>query len=97
MINGPAALDAGEGGSVEILVMAELPEYYGAPGGLLGLALVKAIVAAIAAPAPRIAPTLINKVRVRLCFAGAMAIPAGSEAAFPVVGTGCAAAVPTGC
>ena len=42
------------------------------------------------------APTLIKRDRVRLCFAGAMAAPAGLEAATPVVSTEPAAAVPTG-
>src|SRR5579863_1484600 len=43
-----------------------------------------------------IAPTLIRMERARFCFAGAMAAPAGLEAATPVVSIDSAAAVPTG-
>lgn len=43
------------------------------------------------------APTLIRMERARRCFAGAMADPAGLEAATPVVFMNSAAAVPTGC
>ena len=50
----------------------------------------------IAMPAPTRRPTLIANERVRLCFAGAIAAPAGLDAATPPGFTYGAAAVPTG-
>ncbi len=64
--------------------------------GRLGLALDSATTVPTATPAPAMAPTLIRMERARLCFAGAIAAPAGLEAATPVVFTDSAAAVPRG-
>ena len=50
----------------------------------------------IAAPAPRMAPTLRTTVRTLLCFAGAIAAPAGWAAVTPLTLGASAAAVPTG-
>src|ERR1035441_1207991 len=64
--------------------------------GRLGLALARATTVPTATPAPAMMPTLIRMERARLCFAGAIAAPAGLEAATPVVFTNVAAAVPRG-
>ncbi len=49
-----------------------------------------------ATAAPMIAAVRITMVRVRRCLAGAIATPAGCEAAMPPAWVGSAAAVPTG-
>lgn len=49
-----------------------------------------------ATPAPIIAPILRMMVRVRRCFAGAIATPAGCDAAIPLASGASDAAVPTG-
>ncbi len=54
------------------------------PGGLLGVARVKAATVPAAAPAPTIALTRITIVRTRRCLAGAIATPAGWDAATPL-------------
>src|SRR5438034_209690 len=69
---------------------------YLAPGGLLGLAMERAITVPIAAPAPTRTPTLIRKDRTWCCLPGAIAIPAGLEAPVPRMLAASAAAVPTG-
>src|SRR5215469_12501492 len=67
-----------------------------APGGLPWVASVRATTVPSAAPAPTIAPTLMTMARARCCFAGAIAIPAGSAAVIPLTPGASAAAVPTG-
>src|SRR5579872_2731554 len=69
---------------------------YFAPGGLLGLPFDRATTVPMAAPPAAIAAILMRNDRTCRCFAGAMAIPAGLEAAPPVVTPDCAAAAPTG-
>src|ERR1051326_3333901 len=49
-----------------------------------------------AAPAPAMAPSLIRNERICRCLAGAMAAPAGFEAAPPKVGALSAVAAPCG-
>ena len=70
---------------------------YGAPGGLEGLAIESAATVPIAIPAPAINPILMRMDLVLLCFAGAIATPAGSESVVPLTFPCCAAAVPVGC
>ena len=65
-------------------------------GGRLGLAFESAITVPIATPAPKTAPSLISKDRDWCCFAGAIATPAGLEAAVPDALPISAAAVPNG-
>lgn len=67
-----------------------------APGGLLEVAEVSATTEPTATPTPIIAPILKMMVRVRRCFAGAIATPAGCDAATPLASGASAAAVPTG-
>src|SRR5579864_6768648 len=67
-----------------------------APGGLLDVAAVRPTTVPIATPAPIIAPVRSTRVRVRCCLAGAMATPAGCDAAIPLTLEPSAAAVPTG-
>lgn len=69
---------------------------YRAPGGLLEVPRVNAATVPTATPAPTKAPTLMTIDRVRRCLPGAIAVPAGCEAATPLDGTDSAAAVPTG-
>lgn len=61
------------------------------------MAAVKATTAPTATTAPRIAPVLRTIVRTRCCLAGAIATPAGCEAAIAFTLGASAAAVPTGC
>ena len=70
--------------------------HYWLLGGRLGLALESAITVPIATPAPKTAPSLISKERDWCCFAGAIATPAGLEAAEPDALPISAAAVPNG-
>src|SRR6185437_8716759 len=63
--------------------------------GWLGLVCETPATVPRAAPASATTTRLIRKMRTRRCFAGAMAAPAGLEAATPVVLTVGAAAVPT--
>jgi hypothetical protein len=65
--------------------------------GRLGLALDSATTVPMATAAPTSNPTRIASVRERFCFAGAIAAPAGLEAATPLAGSAGAAAVPSGC
>ena len=67
------------------------------PGTCPGLAAERAATVPRAAPAPTIKPNLINNDRVFRCFGGAIATPAGFEAAPPLTWTGGATAVPVGC
>src|SRR5579872_6513702 len=67
-----------------------------APGGLLPVASLRATTVPTAAATPIIAPTLITSVRTRRCLAGAIAAPAGCDAAMPLVSGASAVAVPTG-
>ena len=67
------------------------------PGTCPGLAAERAATVPRAAPAPTIKPNLINNDRVLRCFGGAIATPAGFEAAPPLTWTGGATAVPVGC
>ena len=64
--------------------------------GLLGVARVNAATVPTATPARAIALSLITIVRTRRCFAGAIATPAGWDAATPLTLKALAAAVPTG-
>jgi hypothetical protein len=64
--------------------------------GRLGLALESATTVPTATAAPTSRPTLITNDRERFCLAGAMAAPAGLEAAIPLAGSDGAAAVPMG-
>src|SRR5947209_1174139 len=61
-----------------------------------GVTQVRAYTVPAATPAAAIAPILIKSERVWCCLAGAMATPAGREAAPPVVGTFSAVAAPAG-
>jgi hypothetical protein len=65
--------------------------------GRLGLALDNATTVPIATAAPTIRAILIANVRERFCLAGAMAAPAGLDAATPDAGCDGAAAVPNDC
>jgi hypothetical protein len=69
---------------------------YFAPGGRLGLLLARPTTAPIATAPAAMAPTLISRERTWRCFAGAIAIPAGLDAAPPLVVPTCAAAAPAG-
>jgi hypothetical protein len=64
--------------------------------GRLGLALDNATTVPMATAAPTINAILIAKVRERFCLAGAIAAPAGLDAATPFAGSDGAAAVPRG-
>jgi hypothetical protein len=65
--------------------------------GRLGLALDNATTVPTATAAPTINAILIANVRDRFCLAGAIAAPAGLDAATPLAGSDGAAAVPSGC
>jgi hypothetical protein len=65
-------------------------------GGLPGVPRLKAATVPTATPTAAMAPSLISNERLRPCFAGAMADPAGLEAPLPAVFTPSAAAVPSG-
>ena len=65
-------------------------------GGLPGVARLSAATVPTATPTAAMAPSLISRERLRFCFAGAMAAPAGFDAPSPEVFTPSAAAVPSG-
>jgi len=65
-------------------------------GGLPGVPRLSAATVPTATPTAAMAPSLINKERLRFCLAGAMAEPAGFDAPLPAVLTPSAAAVPSG-
>src|SRR5690242_5404605 len=69
---------------------------YFAPGGFGPLAFVSAVTVPRATPAPAMTPILIKIERTCRCLAGAIAAPAGREAALPVTLPAWAAAVPDG-
>jgi hypothetical protein len=84
-------------------VISMAPQLYGAGvaaalfGGLDGEPLLNAYTVPSATPPAAINPILSKKDRTWRCFAGAMAVPAGREAAPPAVVAVPAAAVPSGC
>src|SRR5437660_9348930 len=67
-----------------------------APGGVDDVLWLSAKIVPNATPAAAIAPILSSSERVWCCLAGAMATPAGFEAAPPAVGTFSALAAPAG-
>jgi hypothetical protein len=74
-----------------------LSQWPGLFGTCPGLAADSPTTVPIAMPAPAKKPSLIKSERICRCFGGAIATPAGLEAAPPLTSTGGATAVPLGC